>query len=62
MIGGNVFDDRQAETEAAITAAIAATGAASMKDMGRVMAALRAEHAGRMDFGAVGALVKAALG
>ena len=51
-----------AETAAAIRAAIAATGATSIRDMGRVMAALRAEHAGRMDFGAVGPLVRAALG
>jgi len=51
-----------AETAAAIRAAIAATGATSIRDMGRVMTALRAEHAGRMDFGAVGPLVRAALG
>lgn len=51
-----------AETEAAVKAAVAAVGAASVKDMGRVMAALKAEYAGRMDFGAAGALVKAALG
>ncbi|MFZ5710816.1 MAG: GatB/YqeY domain-containing protein [Pseudomonadota bacterium] len=51
-----------AETAAAIRAAIAATGATSIRDMGRVMAALRAEHAGRMDFGAAGPLVRAALG
>ena len=51
-----------AEAEAAVRAAIAATGAASVKDMGRVMAALKAEYAGRMDFGSVGPMVKAALG
>jgi uncharacterized protein len=39
-----------AELEAAVKAAIAATGAASAKDMGRVMAALREKHAGQMDF------------
>jgi hypothetical protein len=50
------------EVEAAIAAAIAATGAASIRDMGRVMADLRARHAGQMDFGAAGALVKARLG
>jgi hypothetical protein len=50
------------EAEAAVKAAIASTGAASIKDMGRVMAALKAEFAGRMDFGAVGPMVKAALG
>lgn len=49
------------EMKAAIEAAIAATGAASMKDMGKVVAALRAEHAGRMDFGKASALVKARL-
>lgn len=49
------------EVKAAIEAAIAATGAASMKDMGKVVAALRAEHAGRMDFAKASALVKARL-
>jgi len=39
-----------AELEAAVKAAIAATGAATAKDMGRVMAALRESHAGQMDF------------
>jgi uncharacterized protein len=39
-----------AELEAAVKAAIAATGAATAKDMGRVMAALREKHAGQMDF------------
>jgi uncharacterized protein len=38
------------ELEAAVKAAIAATGAATAKDMGRVMAALREKHAGQMDF------------
>ena len=46
------------ETAAAVDAAIAETGATSIRDMGKVMAALRAQHAGRMDFGAVGPLVK----
>ncbi|RFB80990.1 GatB/YqeY domain-containing protein [Methylovirgula sp. 4M-Z18] len=50
-----------AETEAAIKAAIAETGAASMKDMGKVIAALRAKYTGRMDFAKVSGLVKAAL-
>jgi uncharacterized protein YqeY len=50
------------ETEAAVVAAIAETGAASIKDMGRVMGALKARYAGQMDFGAVGPLVKARLG
>jgi uncharacterized protein YqeY len=52
----------RAEIEAAITAAIAATGAAGIRDMGKVMAALKAGHAGRMDFGAAGARVRARLG
>jgi len=50
------------EVKAAIAAAIAATGAASMKDMGKVVGDLRAKFAGRMDFGKASALVKAALG
>ena len=51
----------ESETEAAVDDAIAETGAASLRDMGRVMATLKARHAGRMDFGAVGPLVKARL-
>ncbi len=39
-----------AELDDAVRAAIAASGAASAKDMGRVMAALREKHAGQMDF------------
>ena len=50
------------DVKAAITAAIASTGAASMKDMGRVVASLRSDFAGRMDFGTASGLVKAALG
>jgi hypothetical protein len=46
---------------AAITAAVAATGAASIKDMGKVMAELRVHYAGLMDFAKVGPLVKQAL-
>ncbi|MGE0120144.1 MAG: GatB/YqeY domain-containing protein [Dongiaceae bacterium] len=52
----------EAETAAAIAEAIAATGAASVKDMGRVMAHLKERHAGQMDFGKVGPLVKQKLG
>jgi uncharacterized protein YqeY len=52
----------EAETTAAIAEAIAATGAASVKDMGRVMAHLKERHAGQMDFGKVGGLVKQKLG
>ena len=49
------------EVAAAIKAAIAETGAASIKDMGKVIAALKAQHAGKMDFGKASGLVKAAL-
>lgn len=52
----------EAEVEAAIAAAIAETEASSIRDMGRVMAALKARHTGQMDFGKVGALLKARLG
>ena len=52
----------QGEVAAAVNAAVAETGAASIRDVGRVMAALKARHAGQMDFGAVGALAKARLG
>lgn len=48
----------EAEVDAAISAAIAETGAASVKDMGKVIAKLRADHAGRMDFGKVSGRVK----
>jgi len=50
------------EAEEAIVAAIAETGASSIKDMGKVMAALKARHSGAMDFGKAGPLVKARLG
>jgi len=50
------------ETEAAIAAAIAEVGAATIRDMGRVMAALKAKYTGQMDFGAVGPMIKARLG
>jgi uncharacterized protein YqeY len=48
----------EAETRAAVEAAIAETGAGSMKDMGKVIGALRGKYAGRMDFGKASALVK----
>jgi hypothetical protein len=51
-----------AETDAAIAAAIADAGAASIKDMGKVMAALKGKYSGQMDFSAVGPAVKAKLG
>ena len=50
-----------AETEAAIDAAIAETGATSVRDMGKVMGVLKARHAGRLDFAAVGPQVKGRL-
>ena len=50
-----------AEVDAAIDTALATTGAASIKDMGKVVAALKAAHAGRMDFGKASAAVKAKL-
>lgn len=46
------------ETRAAIAAAIAETGAAGMKDMGKVMAALKARFAGTMDFARANGVVK----
>ena len=49
------------EVEAAIAAAVAETGATSVKDLGRVMAVLKGKYAGQMDFGAAGALIKARL-
>lgn len=50
------------ELERAVTAAVAETGASSVKDMGRVMAALKAKHAAGLDLGRAGPLVKAKLG
>ncbi len=50
------------EVATAIAAAVAETGAVSIRDVGKVMAALKARHTGQMDFGAVGALVKGQLG
>jgi uncharacterized protein len=51
-----------AEVDAAIKAAIVKTAAAGAKDMGKVIAALKAEYPGRIDFGKASARVKAALG
>jgi uncharacterized protein YqeY len=50
-----------AEVSAAIDAAVAETGAAGMKDMGKVIGVLRAKFAGQMDFGKASGLVKAKL-
>jgi uncharacterized protein YqeY len=52
----------EAAIKAAIAESIAETGAASMKDMGKVVAALKAKFAGQMDFTKASQLVKAALG
>ena len=49
------------ELEAAVAAAIAATGAAGPSDMGKVMGVLKPKLAGRADMSAVSAMVKAAL-
>jgi uncharacterized protein len=51
----------EAETRAAIEAIKAEIGASSVKDMGRVMAELKARHAGKLDMGKASGLVKAAL-
>jgi uncharacterized protein YqeY len=51
----------EAATQAAIDSAIAATGAATVKDMGKVMAALKAAHGATLDMGLVNRLVKAKL-
>lgn len=52
----------ETETAMAIESAIKELGAASIKDMGKVMAALKERYAGRMDFAKVGAQVKQKLG
>jgi len=50
------------ETQAAVDKAIAEVGAASVRDMGKVMGVLKGKYTGRMDFGKVGPMVKTALG
>jgi uncharacterized protein len=50
------------EVKAAVDEAVKETGAASMKDMGRVMGALKQRYAGKMDFAKAGGLVKSRLG
>ena len=49
------------EVDAAIDAAITTVGAASIRDMGKVMGLIKSNAAGRADMGAVGAKVKARL-
>ena len=51
----------EAEVAEAIHATVAELGATSIKDMGKVVAALKTKYAGRMDFGKASAVVKAAL-
>jgi uncharacterized protein YqeY len=51
-----------AELDAIIAEAIASTGAASIKDMGKVMGVVKSKAAGKADMGAVGARIKAKLG
>jgi uncharacterized protein YqeY len=50
-----------ADAKAAISAVIQETGASGMKDMGKVIAALKERYAGRMDFGKVSGIVKGML-
>jgi len=51
----------EAATQQAVKDAVAETGATSIKDMGKVMAALKAKHAATLDMSKAGPLVKAAL-
>ncbi len=51
----------EAEIENAVKALIAETGAASMKDMGKVMGALKAKYAGQLDMGKANAVIKGLL-
>jgi uncharacterized protein YqeY len=51
----------EAAVEAAVKQAVASSGAKSIKDMGGVMAALKANYAGQMDFAKASAVVKKAL-
>ena len=46
------------EIQSAVSEAIKEVGASSIRDMGKVMGALKRKHVGQMDFGVVGALVK----
>lgn len=52
----------EAETTAAIDAAIKTIGASSIRDMGKIMGALKSQYTGQMDFGKVGPMVKDRLG
>ncbi len=52
----------EAEVESAIKSVIASTGATSIKDMGKIMGALKSQYNGQMDFGAASAVIKKLLG
>ena len=52
----------EADMQAAVAAAVAEAGASSIKEMGKVMAVLKAKHAASLDMGKAGPMVKAALG
>ena len=52
----------ETELDALIAEAIQSTGAASIKDMGKVMGIVKSKAAGKADMGAVGARIKAKLG
>ena len=52
----------EAEILAAIDAAISEIGASSIRDMGKIMGALKSKYTGQMDFGKVGPMVKDRLG
>ena len=52
----------EAEIDALIAEAIAQTGAASIKDMGKVMGVVKGKAAGKVDMGVVGGRIKARLG
>jgi len=51
-----------AAVDAAVKATVTELGATTIKDMGKVMSALKAKYAGQMDFGKAGAVVKRLLG
>ncbi len=51
-----------AEIETAVKAIIAETGAASMKDMGKVMGSLKSKYAGQLDMGKANGIIKSLLG
>lgn len=46
------------EVNAAVDSAIAETGASSIRDMGKIMGALKSKYTGQMDFGVVGPMIK----